>query len=134
MLSHVRLSATPWTVALQAPLPTGFSRQESWSGLPCPSAIYPYFICSSIIFNYHYKEVRESIAQCNLNITSEHISALLAIHKLARETYVQKRSYFLLFSCHLASLWNNFSLFGDWIKSLVVGGRKIEYTSEVCDL
>ena len=35
--SHVRLVATPWTVALQeAPLPTGFSRQEYWSGLPCP--------------------------------------------------------------------------------------------------
>ena len=27
---------TPWTVAHQAPLPTGFSRQEHWSGLPCP--------------------------------------------------------------------------------------------------
>ena len=33
-LSHVRLSATPWTVARQAPLYVGFSRQESWSGLP----------------------------------------------------------------------------------------------------
>ena len=29
--------ATPWTVAHQAPLPMGFSRQESWSGLPFPS-------------------------------------------------------------------------------------------------
>ena len=28
---------TPWTVAHQAPLSMGFSRQESWSGLPCPS-------------------------------------------------------------------------------------------------
>ena len=28
---------TPWTVAHQAPLPMGFSRQEYWSGLPCPS-------------------------------------------------------------------------------------------------
>ena len=25
---------TPWTVAYQAPLPMGFSRQEYWSGLP----------------------------------------------------------------------------------------------------
>ena len=36
MLSHlrrVRLFATPWTVANQAPLSKGFSRQESWSGL-----------------------------------------------------------------------------------------------------
>ena len=30
-------SATPWTVARQAPLSMGFSRQEYWSGLPCPS-------------------------------------------------------------------------------------------------
>ena len=36
-LSHVRLSATPWTVAHQAPPSMGFSRQEYWSGLPFPS-------------------------------------------------------------------------------------------------
>ena len=36
-LSHVGLFATPWTVALQSPLPMGFSRQEYWSGLPSPS-------------------------------------------------------------------------------------------------
>ena len=30
-------SATPWTVAHQAPLSTGFSRQKYWSGLPFPS-------------------------------------------------------------------------------------------------
>ena len=32
--SHVQLCATPWTAAHQAPLSTGFSRQEYWSGLP----------------------------------------------------------------------------------------------------
>ena len=31
-----RDSATPWMVASQAPLSMGFSRQEYWSGLPCP--------------------------------------------------------------------------------------------------
>ena len=36
-LSRVRLFATPWTVARQAPLSMGFSRQEYWSGLPFPS-------------------------------------------------------------------------------------------------
>ena len=35
-LSHVRLFATPWTVAHQAPLSMGLSRQEYWSGLPFP--------------------------------------------------------------------------------------------------
>ena len=34
--SHVRFFATSWTVAHQAPLSMGFSRQENWSGLPCP--------------------------------------------------------------------------------------------------
>ena len=33
--SRVWLFATPWTVALQAPLSMGFSRQEYWNGLPC---------------------------------------------------------------------------------------------------
>ena len=36
-LSRVRLLATPWTVAYQAPLSMGFSRQEYWSGVPLPS-------------------------------------------------------------------------------------------------
>ena len=36
-LSHARLLAIPWTAAHQAPLSTGFSRQEYWSGLPLPS-------------------------------------------------------------------------------------------------
>ena len=39
VLSHfgrVRLFATLWTVARQAPLSVGFSRQEYWSELPCP--------------------------------------------------------------------------------------------------
>ena len=38
-LSRVRLFATPWTAAYQAPLSMGFSRQEYWSGLPLPSPL-----------------------------------------------------------------------------------------------
>ena len=34
--SHVQFCAIPWTTAHQAPLSMGFSRQEYWSGLPCP--------------------------------------------------------------------------------------------------
>ena len=36
-LSHVQISVTLGTVACQAPLSGGFSRQEHWSGLPFPS-------------------------------------------------------------------------------------------------
>ena len=42
LLSRVQLFATPWPVARQAPLSMGFSRQEYWSGLPCPPpGIFP---------------------------------------------------------------------------------------------
>ena len=37
VLGRVRLFATPWTVACQASLSMGFSRQEYWSGFPFPS-------------------------------------------------------------------------------------------------
>ena len=40
--SRVQLFSTLWTVACQVPLSLRFSRQESWSGLPCPSpGIFP---------------------------------------------------------------------------------------------
>ena len=35
-LSPILLFATLWTIAQQAPLSMGFSRQEYWSVLPCP--------------------------------------------------------------------------------------------------
>ena len=37
VLSHIQLFVTQWTVACQAPLSMGFSRQEYWSGLPFPT-------------------------------------------------------------------------------------------------
>ena len=45
LLSHfsrVRLCATPYTAAHQAPLSMGFSRQEHWSGVPLPSLSHMY--------------------------------------------------------------------------------------------
>ena len=39
--SCVWFFATPWTVTHQAPLSMGFSRQEYWSGLPCPPPDLP---------------------------------------------------------------------------------------------
>ena len=38
-LSRVRLFATPWTAAYQAPPSKGVSRQEYWSGVPLPSPL-----------------------------------------------------------------------------------------------
>ena len=39
IFSHVWLLVTPWTVACQAPLFLGFSKEEYWSGLPFPSPV-----------------------------------------------------------------------------------------------
>ena len=48
--SHVSLFATLWTVALQASLSMGFSRQEYWSRLP-----FPYLICNIYLHIYNCK-------------------------------------------------------------------------------
>ena len=51
-LSRVRLLATPWTAANQAPPSMGFSRQEYWSGLPLPSldsCLGPYYTSSELV-------------------------------------------------------------------------------------
>ena len=42
VLSHIQLFTTLWSVAYQAPLSMGLSRQEYWSGLPFPPpGIFP---------------------------------------------------------------------------------------------
>ena len=53
---HVPLFVTPWTVAHQAPLSMGFSREEYWSGLPCPSP-GPQYLASAISFFPRVKEL-----------------------------------------------------------------------------
>ena len=51
-LSHVQLSATPWTVAHQGPLSMGVFRQDYWSGLPFPSPMILYYKTSICIWVY----------------------------------------------------------------------------------
>ena len=48
-VSCVRLCATPWMAAHQAPPSLGFSRQEYWSGVPLPSPACNYQIRSDQI-------------------------------------------------------------------------------------
>ena len=43
LLSRVRLLATPWTAAYQAPQSMGFARHEYWSGMPLPSPMITVF-------------------------------------------------------------------------------------------
>ena len=40
VIQCVQLFVTLWTVARQAPVSVGFSRQEYWSGLPFPSPMH----------------------------------------------------------------------------------------------
>ena len=55
-LSRVRLLATPWTAAYQAPPSMGFSRQEYWSGVPLPSLA----VITSYLFIYWCFQIRNS--------------------------------------------------------------------------
>ena len=49
LLSHVRLLATPWAAAFQAPSSMGFARQEYWSGVPLPSPVSCSVMSNSVI-------------------------------------------------------------------------------------
>ena len=51
-LSCVRLIATPWIAAHQAPLSMRFSRQEYWSGVPLLSLFYSIVFLKTILFNH----------------------------------------------------------------------------------
>ena len=50
-LSRVRLLATPWTAAYQAPPSMGFSRQKYWSGVPSPSPLKHITLLNNILFS-----------------------------------------------------------------------------------
>ena len=78
--SHVWLFATLWTVVCQAPLPMGFSRQEYWSGWPCPSPgdlpnkgiepaspVYPILAGRFFITSATWEADSQSIADPDLN-------------------------------------------------------------------
>ena len=65
LLSRVRLLATPWTAAHQAPLSMGFSRQEYWSGLPLPSPAHSKTRPSKICVHCALKECSQWGRYCS---------------------------------------------------------------------
>ena len=69
-LSRVRLFATPWTAAYQAPPLMGFSRQEYWSWLPLPSLwIATNISNSSLILVGSSKSGSTGALQCKISLS-----------------------------------------------------------------
>ena len=67
--SRDRLCATPWTASYQAPLSLGFSRQEHWSGLPCPSPNpNPNFLLFLLSINLMFLFLFNTLGDC-LNLS-----------------------------------------------------------------
>ena len=63
-LSRVRLLATPWTAAHQAPLSLGFSRQEYWSGVPLPCPIKKLSAEELMLLNCGVEKTLENLFNC----------------------------------------------------------------------
>ena len=93
-LSRVRLSATPWTVAHQAPPSMGFSRQEYWSGVPLPSPMNSTLICKA---SNLFMGVKFSFVSCSLKAFVYLIEALGLIN---HECCIWEFAYSVKFICN----------------------------------
>ena len=103
LLSHVRFFATPWTVACQAPLSVGFSRQEYWSGLPFPSPVD----AGSLTFG------SSAFSKSSLNIWKFSVHVLLKPCLENFEHYFASMRWVQL-CCSLNILWHCLSLGLEW--------------------
>ena len=91
--SHVQVFATLWTVAHQAPLSMGLSRQEYWSGLPChPPEIVQH--CSSWATELHDLFILHQFLPGYPLTLQPHLQQEPQIHVLI-SLYLVNRSFFL---------------------------------------
>ena len=60
-LSRVRLLATPWTAAYQAPPSMGFASQEYWSGVPLPSPHVPWHLFKRVESIHPHKNLNTDV-------------------------------------------------------------------------
>ena len=128
--SHIRLLET-WTVALQAPPSMGFSRQEYWSGLPCPSPgdlpdprMEPTSLMSPALAGGLFT-TSATVFLKKLKIELPHDPAilLLGIHPEKMKTLIQKDTCTPKFSAALfktAKTWKHpkHPLTEEWIKKM----------------
>ena len=77
-LSRVRLFVTPWTIASQAPLSVGFSRQEYWSGLPFPVSTYKRTILKNTYPCQHHHILKND----NISLKSSSIQLVFNLPQL----------------------------------------------------
>ena len=101
-LSRVRLCATPWTAAHQAPPSMGFSRQEYWSGLPFPSPImlhrYCFFTGGRFVATVHWASLLVLFFQ-------QHLLTLCFCHILVILIFQTFSLLYLLWLSVMSDLW-----------------------------
>ena len=83
-LSCVRLLATPWTAAYQAPPSMGFSRQEYWSGVPLPSPTEMLVLANSnwcLTLMEHFKVFKALVTYFSSFFTFKFTSVLCPVNR-----------------------------------------------------
>ena len=79
-LSRVRLFATLWTVAHQAPPSMGFCRQEYWSGLPLPSLVRHLRILDiEGLGENHTGALKQNQYQIHERLSTDHVCSMLLL-------------------------------------------------------
>ena len=95
LLSRVRLLATPWIAAHQAPPSMGFSRQEYWSGVPLPSPTREAEVLpiptSSNILSFHCTTLSQLLLLWLLPVTSSSCVRKDVLPKEADTFQMQRR-------------------------------------------
>ena len=79
--SRVQLLVTPWTVAYQAPLSIGFSRQEYWNGVPLPSPQHRWEIVNFV--KQHLMDYRLNFFQWIVNLIKYNLLEITHFSSLA---------------------------------------------------
>ena len=130
---HVQLFATPWTVACQASLSMGVSRQEHWSGLPCQP---PRYVCT------HLKTYTHTVWICmylyTLCIYMYYCYICMCRYRYACvHTHTHTHTIFLLSQLRRQRQWhsrcNNHSQYPDIILSTILQKKKPRLFEQMFD-
>ena len=115
-LSRVRLPATLWTAAYQAPPSMGFSRQEYWSGVPLPSPLYIYIY---ILLKYSWLamfQVHSKVIQ--LYKYTYIIFEIIFHHRLLQDINYNSLDHTVNLCCllHIYFLIRSLAFYSYWVK------------------